>query len=59
MEFPERWDEWYKEGPEALARIAPFGTYGEEPKEKVVMMPMMHRKKVPIGEGTQPRDPLS
>ena len=32
-EFPERWDEWYKES-ESLNKIAPFGTYAEEPKDK-------------------------
>ncbi len=51
FEFPERWDEWFKEG-EGLSKIAPFGTFGEEPKDKIIMMPMMHRKRVPIGEGT-------
>ena len=59
LEFPDRWDEWYKEGPEDLARIAPFGTYGEEPKDKIISIPMMHRKRVPIGDVTQNRDPLS
>ena len=38
-----------------MARIAPFGTYGEEPKDKVLLMPMMHRKRVAVGEGAQAR----
>lgn len=55
LEFPERWDEWIKEGNEGLARIAPFGTNGgEEPKDKVLMVPMMHRKRVPIGDVRDP-----
>lgn len=43
-EFPERWDEWYKE--ESINKIAPFGSYTEEPKDKVISIPMMHRKVV-------------
>lgn len=34
-EFPERWDEWYKES-DGILRVAPFGTYSEEPKDKVL-----------------------
>ena len=41
-EFPERWDEWYKD--ESLHKLAPFGTDTEEPKDKVLSLPLMHRK---------------
>jgi hypothetical protein len=41
-EFPERWDEWYS--PETIYKLAPFGSYTEEPKDKVLHMPMNHRK---------------
>jgi hypothetical protein len=34
FEFPERWDEWYKES-DGINKIAPFGTYAEEPKDKI------------------------
>jgi hypothetical protein len=47
FEFPERWDEWYKES-DGINKLAPFGTYAEEPKDKILMVPMMHRKKVHI-----------
>jgi hypothetical protein len=49
FEFPERWDEWYKDS-EGIAKIAPFGTHADEPKDKILTMPMMHRKKVLAGE---------
>jgi hypothetical protein len=51
FEFPERWDEWYKET-ESLHKLAPFGTYAEEPKDKIITMPMMHRKKIVVGENS-------
>ena len=49
FEFPERWDEWYKES-DGFTTLAPFGTYAEEPKDKILMVPMMHRKKVHIDD---------
>jgi|LauGreDrversion4_2_1035121.scaffolds.fasta_scaffold154254_2 hypothetical protein len=48
-EFTDKWDEWYRES-DGLARIAPQGTYAEEPRDKVVFMPMMHRKRLAIAE---------
>lgn len=48
-EFPERWDEWYKETNETAMRIAPFKTYAEEPKDKLLQVTIMHRKKVLVG----------
>jgi hypothetical protein len=41
-EFPERWDEWYTE--ENLSKVAPFGSFAEEPKDKIYAMTMTHRK---------------
>lgn len=49
FEFPERWDEWYKES-DGIGKVAPFGTFAEEPKDNILMLPMMHRKRVHIGE---------
>jgi hypothetical protein len=46
FEFPERWDEWYRDDTDGTQKIAPFGTHAEEPKDKVLTMPMMHRKRV-------------
>ena len=42
-EFPERWDEWFR-GDEHLPKLASFSTHTEEPKDKVITMPLMHRK---------------
>lgn len=53
FEFPERWDEWYKET-DGISKIAPFLTYADEPKDKCMFMPMMHRKKLVIGEPSTP-----
>jgi len=47
-EFLERWDEWYTE--ESLNKLAPFGTYAEEPKDKPYGMTMTHRKDFVISE---------
>lgn len=41
-EFPERWDEWFNN--ETIHKLAPFGAFAEEPKEKAYSMPMTHRK---------------
>ena len=41
-DFLERWDEWYTE--ENLNKIAPFGSYTEEPKDKLYQMNMTHRR---------------
>lgn len=52
-EFPERWDEWYNN--ETIHKLAPFGSYAEEPKEKAYSMPMTHRKVV-INEQTNQKE---
>ena len=41
-EFPERWDEWYND--QIINKLAPFGTHTEEPKDKILGMPLTHRK---------------
>lgn len=48
-EFTDKWDEWFRES-DGLSRIAPAGTYAEEPRDKVVLMPMMHRKRLAVAE---------
>jgi len=50
-EFPERWDEWYTS--DTIHRLAPFGTYAEEPKDKVLQMPMNHRKVISNEQSNQ------
>lgn len=46
-EFTDKWDEWFKES-DGLARIAPAGTNAEEPRDKIIFMPMMHRKRLAV-----------
>jgi hypothetical protein len=41
-EFPERWDEWYNDT--TINKLAPFGSHAEEPKDKILGMPLTHRK---------------
>ena len=48
-EFPERWDEWYSDGDSSL-KIAPFKSNAEEPKDKMLYVTMMHRKKVSLND---------
>ena len=55
-EFTDKWDEWYKESDDGLLRIAPFGTYAEEPRDKAILMPMMHRKRLATTEADKTQD---
>jgi hypothetical protein len=47
-DFTERWDEWYLENDGSVQKIAPQGSFAEEPKDRVYNIAMMHRKRVAV-----------